>query len=119
MLFAAVGVFLAASVAMAHDATKPKTKSVSGTISLASTVKIGDKTLPAGEYKVTIDGETLVFAGETNRDREAQTVTVPFKAKNLDKPSDQTRVSTSTDPSGTQVMKSVQLKGSSVEYDLD
>lgn len=114
---AIVGVFLAASVTMAQEA-KPTVKPVSDTMKFSSVMKVGDKTLRAAEYTLTGDGTTLVFQESTNRNHEAQTFTFQPKTTPLSAPAKQTQISTSAGPDGSQIVRSVVLKGSSVEYDF-
>ena len=115
-LFVGLGLLLSAAVGMAQEHNNSTEKTVRATIMLGADVRFGDKLLPAGEYKVTCDRETIAFTESANRDRATQTFKFPCKGKELAAPSDRTEVDTSVDASGNQVVQRVLLKGSNVEH---
>jgi hypothetical protein len=112
----AVGLVLAANLAMAQTPKTEAKKAVKATIVLASDVKVGDKVLPAGEYQVKCDGETIVFTQATNRDHASESFKFPCKGNELSTPSNRTELSTSKDGTGTEVAQRLLLKGSNVEH---
>ena len=115
-LYVVLGLLLAAAVGLAQEHNNGTEKTVRATMMLGHDVRFGDQLLPAGEYKVTCDRETIIFSQSTNRDREAQTFKFPCKGNELAAPSDKTEVDTTTDASGSQVVQRLLLKGSNVEH---
>lgn len=111
----AMALLLMAGIGLAQESKKPA-KPVKATVVFGTDVKVADKLLRAGEYRITANGETLVFSGATTRDRDGETFTFPCKGRALDAPADRTEINSTTDPSGVKVLRSVLLKGASMEY---
>jgi len=94
-----VGILAFASLCMARTKTYD--------ITLNTAAKAGSVTLPAGEYKVKVDGSNAVF---TNVDT-AKTFTTPVTIQDAGKKHEETAVQ-STNENGTEQIQAIELGGS-------
>jgi hypothetical protein len=82
-------------------------------ISVSAPAMAGPVMLPAGNYKVKLDGATAIFRNQdTNK-----VYTAPVKVQNAEKKYSQTAVE-STDQGGTQVIQDIQLGGTTEEIEF-
>jgi len=76
-------------------------------ITLTSAAKVGSAMLPAGDYKLRVEGAEAVFTNEDN----AKKFTAPVKIQNTAKKHEETAVQ-STTQNGTQIIQAIELGGS-------
>jgi hypothetical protein len=89
-----------------------KTTGKSYEIHLSVNAEAGKVQLPAGDYKMKVDGDKAVLT-----DSEKHEFTVPVKVETAGKKFDQTSVITS-DSSGKMQLKSVEIGGSTTKVDF-
>ena len=82
-------------------------------ISLSTPAMVGNVQLPAGEYKVTVEGDNAVF----NLVDEDKTFTAPVTMESVSQKYDQTAV-VSTSKDGTNRIESIELGGSKTKLEF-
>jgi hypothetical protein len=75
------------------------------TVTFVNSVQVGSVTLPAGEYKVKVDGTNAIFT-----DRHKKTFTTPAKIEKVEKKSPFTAAETK-EVHGTQELNAIDLDG--------
>ena len=111
----AIGLLLAAgSVAVwAHDGGQEK--KANDELTVSADLRVGQATLPAGEYRVVCDRHQITFT----RIETGKRYQVPCKGKELDTKADATKVMTNLDKSGVRYLDKLLIKGSTVEHVFD
>jgi hypothetical protein len=105
-------VFLSLSSFAFAGAKGPTTKSYE--IALDTPVKVGSVRLPAGEYKVKLDGNKAVFTDtKTNK-----SITTDAKVKTVEKKFAHTAVDSSKQGDGQRI-DSIELGGSTTQIDFE
>jgi hypothetical protein len=111
LLITASIVFVSAVVTAQHLNTTEVP--VKGNLTVVSDVMVGTSVLKAGDYRYACDREHITFSSQTTG---KPVLKVPCKGRELDSPSDQTTMLTTTDAAGKKVVTKLLLKGSSIEH---
>jgi hypothetical protein len=103
-----MGVTLAAQT---HD--NMKEKKVSDTVTFSTDVRVGTTVLAPGEYRISCDRETIAFMRLKDRKNVAE---VKCTGQELTRKSDETVVNTALDSNGVRYLKTLLLRGSTIEH---
>jgi hypothetical protein len=99
--------------AQTHDNKTEKT--ASGEMKLASSLRVGTETLPAGDYRVVCDRVHITFS----RTDGTKVLELPCKGKELAAKSVTTNTVISVNPAGVRSLLKLTLAGSNVEHVFD
>jgi hypothetical protein len=103
--------FSGALIAQGHDdATEKK---VSDLVIVVSDARVGGDLLAAGEYRVVCDTKKITFIRTSDGKRILERA---CKGRELPKPAENTVMSTNVDKGGVRFVKTLLLRGSSIEH---
>ena len=111
-----IGVLLLAGFVAAQGHDNMWEKKVKADMSVSAPLRVGDVTLPAGDYKVVCDRTTMTF---TRKSDGKQLHQVACKGRALQKKADVTTASTRLDKNGVRILEKLTLRGSTIEHIFD
>ena len=110
-----IALLVAGGLVLAQDHNNATEKAVKADLTFTSDVRVGTLTLPAGEYRVVCNRETISFTPAEG----GKSVKLPCKGAELNAPSEQTEAHLAKGPSGGMVLQKLLLKGSSIAHTFD
>ena len=84
------------------------------TIAFTGPTMVGSAQLPAGDYKLTVEGSNAIFTSVNSN----KSVTAPVKIENADKKFDATSIKT-TQEGNAQHIENIELGGSTTKLDFE
>ncbi|HXT68738.1 MAG TPA: hypothetical protein VN700_03230 [Vicinamibacterales bacterium] len=111
-----IGVLMVAGIVAAQGHDNMREKKVSAEMNVSAPLRVGDVTLPAGDYKVVCDRTTMTF---TRKSDGRQIHQVSCKGKELPKKADVTTAATRIDKNGVRILDKLTLRGSNIEHVFD
>ena len=113
---AVIGFLMVAGIVAAQGHDNMREKKVSSDMNVSTPLRVGDVTLPAGDYKVVCDRTTMTF---TRKSDGRQLHKVECKGKELPKKADVTTAATRIDKNGVRILEKLTLRGSNIEHVFD
>jgi hypothetical protein len=104
-------VMVASIAAQTHD--NMKEAAVSDSLVFSADVRVGTTMVPAGEYRVSCDRETITFTRKSDGQKIAS---FKCQGKDLGKKADETQFGTATDAKHVRFLETLTLRGSTIEH---
>lgn len=107
-----MGLLLLATTVAAQGHDNNNERKAADDMSVGAALRVGPVTLPSGDYRVVCDRTKVVFT----RTLDGKRFELPCQGKELDKKAGATRFVTDVDKDGVRYLKTLMLKGSTIEH---